>query len=396
VKIFLPIAIVTLCLSMIVFPKETFESASLGLTTWWTIVFPSLLPFFIIAELFLGLGVVHLITVLLEPVMRPIFNLPGSAAFVVAMGYTSGFPIGAALTASLRKKNLCTRREGERLVSFTNNASPLFIFVAVAVGLFHRPSLGITLALAHYGTNLLIGLCLRFVGRKDPEQIKEKTDNKNLLTRSLQAMLEAQKKDGRPFGKLLGDAVRKSIQSLTTVGGFIILFAVIIRILTLLGVTAVLIKIFAFILHPLGFSHSLFSALSSGLFEMTLGAKFASESSAPFFQQVVMASMIIAWGGFSIHAQVLSIISETDLRFYLFIISRIAHMALAGLFTFFLLRIQPAAAIHVPTVTTGMTTWYIIIPLLLGLFSLLALLCMVILFYLLRRTILVILKIKGY
>jgi nucleoside recognition membrane protein YjiH len=93
-KILLPLGTIMLCLSMLIFPKETYEAATLGLNTWWTIVFPSLLPFFIIAELFLGLGVVHFISILLEPVMRPIFNLPGSAAFVVALGYSSGFPVG--------------------------------------------------------------------------------------------------------------------------------------------------------------------------------------------------------------------------------------------------------------------------------------------------------------
>ena len=42
-----------------------------GLKTWWNIVFPALLPFFIASELLMSFGVVHFMGVLLEPVMRP-------------------------------------------------------------------------------------------------------------------------------------------------------------------------------------------------------------------------------------------------------------------------------------------------------------------------------------
>ena len=110
----------------------------------------------------MGLGVVHFMGVLLEPIMRPVFNVPGTGAFVMAMGYTSGAPIGTMLSVELRKKNLCTRMEAERLMSFTNNSSPLFIFGAVAVGMFNNPALGLILAFSHYSANLIGEYCFVF------------------------------------------------------------------------------------------------------------------------------------------------------------------------------------------------------------------------------------------
>lgn len=79
------LALVTLLLtiSIIQYPKDTFDSAILGLNLWWNVVFPSLLPFFILSELLMGLGVVHALGVLLEPLMRPIFNVPGIGAFAL-------------------------------------------------------------------------------------------------------------------------------------------------------------------------------------------------------------------------------------------------------------------------------------------------------------------------
>ena len=84
--------------------KTDIPSSIKGLDAWWSIVFPALLPFFIMSELLIGLGVVNFLGVLLEPVMRLLFNVPGAGAFVLAMGYTSGAPIGTLLTVNLRKK----------------------------------------------------------------------------------------------------------------------------------------------------------------------------------------------------------------------------------------------------------------------------------------------------
>lgn len=69
---------ITIC--MVQYPKDVFDSAVMGLNLWWNVVFPALLPFFILSEILMGLGVVHFIGVLLEPLMRPLFNVPGVGA----------------------------------------------------------------------------------------------------------------------------------------------------------------------------------------------------------------------------------------------------------------------------------------------------------------------------
>ncbi|MDO9573402.1 MAG: sporulation integral membrane protein YlbJ, partial [Candidatus Contubernalis sp.] len=80
-------------ISLVMFPEHAFEAAVNGLNIWWNVVFPALLPFFVCAEILMGLGVVHFMGVLLEPLMRPVFNVPGEGSFVMAMGLASGFPI---------------------------------------------------------------------------------------------------------------------------------------------------------------------------------------------------------------------------------------------------------------------------------------------------------------
>ena len=95
-------------------------------------------------------GVVQFIGALLEPVMRPLFRIPGASAFAVALGLASGYPMGAKITAELRREELCTQIEAERLLCFANTAGPLFIAGAVSVGMFGRPDLAAVLFTAHY------------------------------------------------------------------------------------------------------------------------------------------------------------------------------------------------------------------------------------------------------
>jgi ABC-2 type transport system permease protein len=73
-------------------------------------------PFFVLSEILLGLGVVHFIGVLFTPLMRPLFNVPGEGAFVLSMGLAAGYPMDAVITSRFRKGGMCTQAEGERMV----------------------------------------------------------------------------------------------------------------------------------------------------------------------------------------------------------------------------------------------------------------------------------------
>lgn len=329
-----------LVLGMVIQPKIVYEGSVSGLKAWWNIVFPSLLPFFIASEILMKMGFVRFMGVLLEPVMRPLFNVPGAGAFVMVIGFTSGFPIGSMVTAKLRQQKLCTRLEAERLMSFTNNSSPLFMLTAVAVGMFGRPELGVVIAGSHYLANLLLGLVLRFYGRQDHERAALSTPGCWSLRQAVRTLLSSVK-ERPPLGQLLGEAVSSSVTKLINIGGFIILFAVIIRLLKEVGVIDLISSFLSVLLLPLGFPPDILTAISSGLFEMTIGTKLASEANASELHRLMAVAIILGWSGLSIHAQVASMIAQTDIRMGLFVITRIAHAALAGFFTWFFYK--PAA-----------------------------------------------------
>ena len=323
--------------SMVIYPENAFQAAVTGLDVWWRVVFPALLPFFIAAELLMGLGVVHFMGVLLEPMMRPLFKVPGTGSFVMAVGLASGFPIGSILTARLRRQNLCSKEEGERLMSFTNTADPLFMFGAVAVGMLAFPQIGYTIAAAHYLSSLTVGLLMRFHKPDAPPSSHSNGSKQFILTRASQELIKARQSDDRPFGKVMGDAVRNSVNSLLLIGGFIIAFSVMIEIFNVSGVAGLFSA-------ATRMPQELVMLITNGILEVSLGCQQAANSSLALGGKIIATSAIIAWSGLSVHGQVASIISDTDLDIRPYLVARVIHALLAGFYTAILFDLNLAPA----------------------------------------------------
>jgi len=319
--------------SMLLWPRATYDGALFGLEVWGTILVPSLLPFFIIVDILINLGIVNFLGVLLEPVMRPIFNLPGSASFVMAMGFTSGFPMGAVVTRKLYEQKLCLASEAERLVAFTNNSSPLFILVAVAVGMFSNPSLGLVMMASHYLANILLGISLGLLASRTGKHYPEGTGN--LLVKGIRTLLAAQK-NRKPVGKLFGDAIRGAVNTILLIGGFVIIYAVVIKLLYASGLMVHLRSFFSAFLALLGFTPSLGQALSVGFFEITLGLKAVADLELSFLQQAVICSMILGWSGLCIQSQVVSVLAGSGIRTHLYIWGRVVQSLVSGFLAFIL------------------------------------------------------------
>lgn len=360
----LALSVTLMAISLISFPQESVDASIRGLDMWWEIVFPSLLPFFIVSEMLIGFGVVKFIGVLLEPLMRPLFKVPGVGGFVWAMGMASGNPSGAKLTARLRQEEQLTKVEAERLVSFTACSNPLFIFGAVSIGFFGNAKLGLLLALVHYLGNITVGLLMRFYGKDEPK--KERQNRKFSIITAFRELHRTRVKEQRPLGKLLGDAVTSSVQTLLMVGGFIILFSVVNKLLYHLHITAFLAQFIELILVSLHLPESLSIPYISGLFEITLGSQLTSQvQDATIMQQAIITSFILGFSGLSIQAQVASILAQTDLDFKPFFFARILHGFFAALYAYLLWDFiyeglsqgsQPSNAIPVTTFGTG--SWF--------------------------------------
>ncbi|MFK0525783.1 sporulation integral membrane protein YlbJ [Paenibacillus illinoisensis] len=336
--VLITLALLVLCFLMVLFPAETWHASVRGLSIWWDVLFPSLFPFLVLSELLLGFGIVHFLGTLLNPLMRPLFRVPGSGGFVFAVSCASGYPTGAKLTAQLWDQKLVTREEGERLVAFTTSSDPIFMIGAVSVGFFHNVAVAPVLVASHYAAAFIVGLLMRFHGRAasssspspTPSTSTEKQRGSRLI-QAIHAMHEARMADGRAFGELLSQAVSSSLRLIIIVGGLVVFFSVMMELLVQTGSLGVLYQMTEQLLTFMNLPPSLSQSLVGGLFEVTLGAKEAggAGTAAPLVYKAAAAAFVLSWGGLSVHAQIMSILSNTPMRYGPFLFARAIHALIA-------------------------------------------------------------------
>ena len=329
-KYFLPkVIVLLLIIGIIIFPNDSIESAKNGIHIWVNILMPSLLPFIIGANLIVSLRVVDIIGAIINPITQLFFNISGKSALVFAISAVSGYPVGARLASDLRLKQDISQYEGQRLVSFCSTSGPLFIIGAVAVGMLKDASLGYVMLICHYLGSITVGLFFRRYGNE-----KREKSNKTIVN-NIKYIINTPEKDG--FFISFGNAVISGVNTLLAVGGFVIIFSVVFKILTLFNVIDGISSAICFLLSFLGITKEVCSAFISGLFEITIGCN--NISNITYIPEAIKASLcsfIIGFSGLSILAQCCSFIAKTDIKTNIYIFNKFLHGTFAALYTFLL------------------------------------------------------------
>ncbi|GGD68713.1 nucleoside recognition domain-containing protein [Paenibacillus nasutitermitis] len=294
-------------------PGEAFQASLQGLTIWWNIVFPGLLPFLSLLELMMAFGGVHFIGTLISPLMQKLFKLPGEAGMAMALGWTAGFPSGAEASAALRRGTVVSRQEGQRLLALSHMPSPLVMLLVVGTGFLNRPEWGLVIAAAVWLAALVAGLVHARAAHEEVKPASGAKDTGSLLRRAASAMADARKADGRTFGRTLGDAVTESVYKLMAIGGFMMICAVIVR-----------------LLEPL-MPASLPAYVLPGLIESHIGAYAAavSDQAGGLPWNAALIAAILSFGGISSLFQASSAVSGTDLSLRPLAFMRCIQSALA-------------------------------------------------------------------
>ncbi|GAA3406758.1 sporulation protein [Paenibacillus hodogayensis] len=337
-----------LVLSILLFPERAFQASLGGLTVWWNIVFPSLLPFLMLSELLGGFGAVRAIGTLLEPLTRLLFRIPGCGGWAIALGAIAGLPAGAEAAGKLRRDNLVSREEGERIVALSHVASPFFILTVIGAGFMHSVETGVIIAIVHYSSALAMGLLLRPLGSRPPTHPSDgtgaktpsRTGNKpkSVFVRALTDMHRARLEDGRSLGKLLGDSVTGAIQTLMMIGGTMIVFSVLLGVLDTIGIGPLLARLASVLAPEAAAPLDTVRSLLSGMLELHIGTNRLSHLAAPGAVTTALIGAALAWSGLAVHLQVKTAIRHTDLRYRRFLLSRTIHAGIAVVMTFALYR----------------------------------------------------------
>ena len=302
-------------LGLIVYPEEALDASSRGLDLWWTIVFPSLLPFFILSDLLPNATWTNYIGRLLEKVMKPIFRVSGQGAIVMILGFSSGFPVGAKMSVKLFNEGTISRADAQRLICYTNGASPIFIIGAIAAGLLQTPQIGLLLLLAHYAGNVIIGIVVgRLIRDRDNHENRPPIPVNNHTP---------------PLGSALQSAVTTSVQQLLVIGGLIVFFSVISEVVIQFSLFDLPRSILSSLSSLFSISPDWTTGFMLGVLEMSNGVANVAIAENDFIVRCVVILSIISFGGFCIHAQILSSIHQSPLSYRPFLYCRIVHSFLS-------------------------------------------------------------------
>ena len=291
-------------------PEEAVEACRNALSVCANTIIPSMFPFFVCSGLLISLGFARYISKYLNPVMQPLFHVPGSGALALITGILSGYPVGASAVADLRSRRLCTKEEGERMLAFCTNSGPLFVLGAVGTGMFHSQKIGLLLYIAHVLAALLTGLAFRFYRYSKP---------------SAQEISIKQPPASETISSCICGSIKNSVISILSVCGFVVAFSVFISVMT----------------NGLFQTPSILSAGVGGFFEVTRGCLDASALSVSLSQRLLLCSAMMGFAGMCVHFQIIGIISKTDLSLRPYFLGKLLCAALSVLILFVLLRFVP-------------------------------------------------------
>lgn len=321
-----PLIFLTLAICIIIYPKTAFTSSLDGLNLWYNSVCPALLPFFICVEILINLGIINFLGDIFQPVMNFLFNIPGEGAFAFVMSMSSGYPVGAKVVSHLRKKDICTKIECQRMISLCSTSGPLFVIGAVSIGMLKNPYIASTLLFSHYLSALSVGFLMRFY-KKD---IKSKKVYRINPFTSLSKHL---KENVKPLGQILADSIVNSINLILMVGGYIIIFSVFSGIILQTGILNIIANPINTLLPNAKIEPDTFAAFFIGILEVTNGVKASALLDISYIIKMALVSFFIGFGGISINAQVIGLIHDTDISFPIYLTVKVIQGLFASIYS---------------------------------------------------------------
>lgn len=302
------IFVTALFAAMLIFPQAVFSGAEEGLLLWFQIIFPTLFPFLVVTSLLLSSGGLNLITRLFGGLFRRIFRVTQNGAFAVLAGFLCGYPMGAKVTADLLRAEKISDREARYLLSFCNNTSPVFIINFIVWKTFGEERLMLPTLLILIGSPVLMSFIFRRIYLKGRHPFPEPS-----------AALK-EKKTRFDFS-VLDSCMMNSFEAIVKVGGYIILFSVLLS-----------------LLEELSGQNSIFMAAAPAL-EVTNGILLLSSSVSDPGLRYAAVLGLTSFGGLCSAAQTQCMLEGTGLSVIPYIIQKLTTAAAASLLSFIYLAL---------------------------------------------------------
>ena len=209
--------------------------------------------------------------------------------------------------------NKITLEEASYLLKFNHFSNPLFVIGTVGTLMLNNKSIGILILIVHILSNFIVAMIYR-------PKYNTYQNSKSSLVTGIYSMHKKRIESSTTFASFLTESIFKIFQTL----------------LLLLGIITSFLIITTLLKRVLNLDSMTFS-LFSGLLEMTQGIKNISLLDISLNIKASIITFFISFGGFSIHMQVMSILSNYKIKYFPYLLARVVHASMASSIIFIIL-----------------------------------------------------------
>ncbi len=261
---------------------------------WLHKIFPSLFFMFVLSDIIINLNLLENISKYFNYFFNYIFNTTKQSGEIFLLSIICGTPTSSYIILKMYEKNKITLNDANKLMMFTFFSNPLFLYNILSL-LFNK-FIFIKIIIIHYFSNIIIGLLYR--------NKKENEYNSNLEKNIVNTN----------FFQVLPSSIKNSINTLLIILGTISFYMIITNLL----------------LHELTLN-SFTTAILKAILEITQFLAYLPHLNNISIIKEILAISFISFGGLSIHTQVLTMLSNSKVKYHYFFVGRILHFLIASI-----------------------------------------------------------------
>lgn len=302
---FIPVFILLIIFLFVMNPGMVSQGVFNGLKIWVNNMIPYLLPMSILSNILLQYNFLYRLSEKLSYVSDKIFK--SKYAFIPCfISFVVGYPSGAMAVNTMASYKRIDGRQANALVVFTSNCSFQFMAGAVSYSMLGDLNLSKYIVLPHLLSAAFLGILLKM----DPVSSRFVRDKNQKYIR---------------FYDAFNSSIYKSITSILSIGGVIVIFSVfsiflnnlLISVSKYLSLSSVL----SDIIH----------ALSVGILEISNGCSLAASSALPLNVKLVLINFLISFSGISVLFQTIAVSNDYNFNIGSYIFHKFVQGLIAAL-----------------------------------------------------------------
>ena len=291
------------------FQKTNFISIQTTINLFFKSVMPSLFLFILFTNVILAIDI--------KKPLKKIFKSNYILVYIALIGFFCGYPMGTKAASKYYDEKAINIKNIKYLMSFANNANPIYIISTIGIATLENFKLGLILALSHYLSSLTICTCYLFY----KDIIHEKSTNLKSKDNI------SDKKLHKSLFEILNDSIKATYHTLSQILAYIIIFNVISQEITI-------------VLKMINIPQNIIYIIQ-GLLESTKGISIiALNYNASQTITISIISFILGFSGLSIIFQIYSCIYNTKINIFHIIKYKLLQGSISFVITYILLNIK--------------------------------------------------------